>query len=202
MKDLLRGAVENGTGKFAKSDLVEIAGKTGTSQKLVNGAYSKQDYNTSFIGYFPANDPKAVCLIYVNSPSIGKYGGLVAAPIFKNVAEKTVLANPVEFQPPENLDDVKDEVKIIYAKSSENEVKKTENPRKNTARNVMPDITGYSVREAVQLLTELGIKYRIKRDRKNYKAERNSQERQLKRILFVKLFVMVLVQVLTGWLVY
>jgi cell division protein FtsI (penicillin-binding protein 3) len=165
MKDLLRGVVENGTGKNAKSDVLSIGGKTGTSQMLINGSYSKQEYNSSFAGFFPADDPRAVCVILVSSPSVGRYGGLVAAPVFKRIAERLAAMNPLEFQPPKRIEDVKDNIKVIYAK--ENLTDETKEEVKATAKfngktNIMPDLSNYSVREAIQVLTKLGIKYKVK----------------------------------------
>ncbi len=90
MRKLLTGVVENGTGKNAKIEGVSVGGKTGTSQRLVNGSYSKANYNSSFIGFFPAENPKIVCLILLNSPKVGRYGGLAAAPIFKNVSQRII----------------------------------------------------------------------------------------------------------------
>jgi len=165
IRELLKGVVKNGSGKNAFSNLVETGGKTGTSQKLVNGNYSSKEYNSSFAGFFPADNPKAVCVILVNSPSVGRYGGLVAAPIFKNIAEKVVVSDPVEFQPPANIKEVKDEIKIIYAADSKKEnnnqeVKSFKSSEENSR--VMPDLRNYTVRDAIQVLSKLGIKYKIK----------------------------------------
>ena len=66
----------------------KIAGKTGTSQKLKNGKYVK-DYSTSFVGYFPADNPKYSCIVVVDSPKgFRKEGSNVAAPVFKEIADK------------------------------------------------------------------------------------------------------------------
>jgi cell division protein FtsI (penicillin-binding protein 3) len=165
MRELMVGVVENGTGKNAKSETLKLGGKTGTSQKLINGSYSKQEYNSSFAGYFPADNPRAVCVILVNSPSVGRYGGLVAAPIFKKVAERTVLVSPSEFQPPRKIEDVKDDIKIIYAGGTPAGEKRQETKtaaRFNGRSDVMPDLSGYTVREAMQVLNNLGIKYKVK----------------------------------------
>jgi len=164
MRNLMKGVVTNGTGKNAESNILQIAGKTGTSQKLVNGSYSKQEYNSSFIGFFPADAPRAVCLILVNSPSVGRYGGLVAAPVFKKIAERTAGAYPLEYQPPQNVDEVKDEIKVIYAKEQDAEKNKKDSYASNGIKdnNVMPDLTNLSVRDAVQVLSNLGIRYKIK----------------------------------------
>jgi cell division protein FtsI (penicillin-binding protein 3) len=165
MKELMEGVVENGTGKNAQSEKVSLGGKTGTSQMLVNGSYSKQEYNSSFAGFFPVDNPAAVCVILISSPSVGRYGGLVAAPIFKRIAERSVIANPSEFQPPRKIEDVKDDIKIIYANNNTDEEIKQEvkaAAKYNGKTNVMPDLTSYTVREAIQVMIRMGIKYKIK----------------------------------------
>jgi len=76
-----------------------IAGKTGTAL-IANGAkgYSEKNYNASFVGYFPANNPKYSCIVIVNRPKSGKiYGGVVAAPVFKEIADK-VYATQLDIQ--------------------------------------------------------------------------------------------------------
>jgi len=106
-KSLLEGVIENGTGKraFANSPYM-VAGKTGTAQIAVGGKYNKTNYNASFIGYFPANNPKYSCIVVINNPSAGKYyGGSVAAPAFKEIADKiysTSLALELEIKEDSN----------------------------------------------------------------------------------------------------
>ncbi|HUI29073.1 MAG TPA: penicillin-binding transpeptidase domain-containing protein [Candidatus Acidoferrales bacterium] len=80
--------VENGTGSPAKINDLLIAGKTGTSQKLVDGKYSKKFYHASFAGFFPVPNPVIVGFIMVDSPMNGYTGGSVAAPIFKKIASR------------------------------------------------------------------------------------------------------------------
>lgn len=83
------GVVERGTGTAARVAGLRIAGKTGTSKKVVNGQYLQGDYTASFVGFFPADAAKYVCLVMLDNPrSGGYYGGLASAPIFKGVAEK------------------------------------------------------------------------------------------------------------------
>jgi cell division protein FtsI (penicillin-binding protein 3) len=85
----LRGAVENGTGKLASMKGVEVAGKTGTARKYIDGRYVEGSYMASFAGYFPAEEPTVVCLVMLDIPGSPSYsGGLVSAPIFKAIAEK------------------------------------------------------------------------------------------------------------------
>ncbi|MFK5855885.1 MAG: penicillin-binding protein [Bacteroidota bacterium] len=88
-KSLLEGVVERGTAKRAfKNSPYKVAGKTGTAQIAVGGKYNKTNYNASFVGYFPADNPVFSAIVVINNPSSGKYyGGSVAAPVFKEIAD-------------------------------------------------------------------------------------------------------------------
>jgi cell division protein FtsI (penicillin-binding protein 3) len=88
-RSLLEGVVLRGTGKNVFKDTpYSVAGKTGTAKIASGGGYSKS-YNASFAGYFPADDPKYSCIVAINRPTNGKYyGGSVAAPAFKEIADK------------------------------------------------------------------------------------------------------------------
>jgi cell division protein FtsI (penicillin-binding protein 3) len=87
MRKILTGVVEGGTGKLAKIPDVVIAGKTGTAQKLEpNGTYSHSKFIASFIGFAPAADPLVTIVVTVDEPRPYYFGGVVAAPVFKNVA--------------------------------------------------------------------------------------------------------------------
>ncbi|MEX2593925.1 MAG: penicillin-binding protein [Anditalea sp.] len=88
LQSLLKGVVENGTARNIKNADYEIAGKTGTAQKLVNGRYTRK-YYASFAGYFPADNPKYSAIIVIDSPKgFNAYGGDVSAPVFKEIADK------------------------------------------------------------------------------------------------------------------
>jgi cell division protein FtsI (penicillin-binding protein 3) len=87
---LLEGVVQNGTGHAVKDSVYRVAGKTGTAL-VAQGSkgYADKIYNASFAGYFPADNPKYSCIVVVNRPESGKiYGGTVAAPVFKEIADK------------------------------------------------------------------------------------------------------------------
>jgi len=167
MRELLGGVVKNGTGKKAFSELISIGGKTGTSQKLVDGSYSKQHYNSSFVGFFPVENPRIVCLILLNSPDQGKYGGLVAAPIFKNVAERIVQNDIEKFQEYLNPDLMKN-LKFAEDNSGRSYQNKTQikpisvKEVKLSSNNKMPDLINCQVKDAIYALTKLGVKYKIK----------------------------------------
>jgi cell division protein FtsI/penicillin-binding protein 2 len=80
--EVLHKVVTDGTGRLADIKDYDLAGKTGTAQKLVDGVYSHDKYVSSFVATGPIQDPKVVALIVVNEPSKGAslYGGTVAAP--------------------------------------------------------------------------------------------------------------------------
>jgi|TARA_R110002126_G_scaffold225978_1_gene370748 cell division protein FtsI (penicillin-binding protein 3) len=102
LQELLEGVVSNGTAKNISNTDYKIAGKTGTAQKLVNGAYTKK-YYTSFAGYFPADRPKYSMIIVIDSPNgFGAYGGDVSAPVFKEIADR-IYALDLELNPGSKL---------------------------------------------------------------------------------------------------
>jgi cell division protein FtsI/penicillin-binding protein 2 len=88
IKDILIKVVETGTATPAKIPGYLIAGKTGTAQKAKeNGlGYEKGKYMSSFIGFFPANNPEYLILVVVDSPKKKYYGSTVACPIFRKIA--------------------------------------------------------------------------------------------------------------------
>ncbi len=87
---ILSRAVENGTGKMARIEGVRVAGKTGTAQKVVNGAYSHGKYFASFIGFAPVDSPQLAVMVTVEEPKGTYFGGTVSAPVFKEVVENTL----------------------------------------------------------------------------------------------------------------
>ncbi len=162
MREFLLSAVENGTGTNAKPDFISVGGKTGTSQQLVEGKYSKTNYNTSFIGFFPVEQPRIVCLILVNSPQNGKYGGLVAAPIFKRVVEKIYSEDPSRFrQEPVKNSSQQYEKFTQISQNNKTAVEKRNPDLKEMKTGVMPDLKDYAIRDAIVVLTKLGIRYKV-----------------------------------------
>lgn len=85
------GVVERGTAKEVKIEGMRIAGKTGTSRKYVDGKYDLGSYTSSFVAYFPAEDPQIVCLIMMDNPrALGYYGGVTSGPVFRRIAERII----------------------------------------------------------------------------------------------------------------
>jgi cell division protein FtsI (penicillin-binding protein 3) len=81
---------EGGTAKRAAIPGYEVAGKTGTSQKFIDGEYSHSKYFATFIGFVPARKPAFVLLVTADEPQGASYGGTVAAPTFKNIAQRAL----------------------------------------------------------------------------------------------------------------
>ena len=112
-KQMLEGVVQNGSGKGLNITAFKVGGKTGTAQianvktkrsagQTAYGYAGERNYQASFVGYFPADKPLYTCIVIVNSPSNGVYyGGLVAGPVFKEIAEK-VYSSSVDFIDPIN----------------------------------------------------------------------------------------------------
>ena len=90
LQTLLKGVVQNGTAKNMSKLGFSVAGKTGTAQiSQGSSGYNKKNYTATFVGYFPADNPKYSCIIVVSNPR-GKryYGSSVSGPVFKELAEK------------------------------------------------------------------------------------------------------------------
>jgi cell division protein FtsI (penicillin-binding protein 3) len=116
---MLEGVVEIGTAKNLKNDTYKIAGKTGTAQiaksRFGYRTASGINYQASFAGYFPADNPKYSCIVVVNSPSNGVYyGNVVAGTVFKEIADK-VYATSFDMHP--RLKSVKQMVDIPFSKT-------------------------------------------------------------------------------------
>ncbi len=92
LTSILTGVVAHGTGKNAAIEGYAVAGKTGTAQKVEpnGGGYSRDRVLTSFAGYVPAENPQIVMLVMVDEPQRSRWGGLAAAPVFRQVAQQAM----------------------------------------------------------------------------------------------------------------
>ncbi|HIJ51094.1 MAG TPA: penicillin-binding protein 2 [Nitrospinae bacterium] len=92
MMEILKFVVKNGTGKNAAVEGFDVAGKTGTAQKFITRtqSYSKTEFVSSFIGYAPADAPRLVILVMIDNPKGVHWGSVVAAPVFREIAKKSL----------------------------------------------------------------------------------------------------------------
>lgn len=93
----LESVVALGTGRNAYIEGYRVGGKTGTAQKVNNGAYMVGNYITSFIGFLPADNPQVIVYVAIDNPKgITAYGGTVSAPIAKAILEDSIPALNIE----------------------------------------------------------------------------------------------------------
>jgi cell division protein FtsI (penicillin-binding protein 3)/stage V sporulation protein D (sporulation-specific penicillin-binding protein) len=94
MARMLVGVTEEGTAKAAAIEGYQVAGKTGTAQKLIDGRYSKRNHVGSFVGFFPASNPEVVVTVIVDDARLDRgrlnYGSAVAVPAFRRIAEQLI----------------------------------------------------------------------------------------------------------------
>lgn len=151
VRKVLENVVKNGTGKGLYSADFSMAGKTGTAQ--VNYSKAEMSYASSFVGYFPADQPKYSCIVVVHNPdkSKGYYGADVAGPVFKRIAQKIFTDVPST-----------NKFKSIKLKSPKQEVLYREFEKKSQGNtNVVPNVKGMAGMDAVSLLENLGLKVKF-----------------------------------------
>ncbi len=166
---IMEQVVERGTAKAAQIPGFTIAGKTGTAAKLVNGHYQKSDYNASFVGFVPSRKPALAILVVMDSPhGAGYTGGAVSAPVFKRIAESalTYLGIPPTLNPAppvllaRHSADESDVVAAQPARIDGDQTAVLELARAG----VMPDLRGFSAREALRALSHIGLTARMSGD--------------------------------------
>ena len=92
----LENVVTEGSGKQSYIEGYRVGGKTGTAQKYENGIIASGKYIMSFVGFFPANNPKYLALAVVDEPVGGQYGSTVAAPLVKQIFEGIIQAKDIK----------------------------------------------------------------------------------------------------------
>lgn len=92
VREMMEDVILEGTGKAAQLDGYTAAGKTGTAQKIdpATGRYSASEYNASFVGFAPVNNPAVTILVVLDSPVGAHHGGQVGGPVFKRIAEQVL----------------------------------------------------------------------------------------------------------------
>ena len=117
---MLRAVVESGTGTQAALPNVAVAGKTGTAQKVKDGTYSEKDYIASFVGIAPVVNPRFVIGVFVDEPQGLHTGGVVAAPVFREVAAYALdQLGGSEREPSERVDAPRVETRLVHGAGDE-----------------------------------------------------------------------------------
>ena len=164
LRQIMEGVVERGTAKAAQIEGYTIAGKTGTAAKAIPGGYSDTDYNVSFVGFVPSRKPALAVVVVIDSPRgrVTAYGGTVAAPIFRNIAEASLrhLGIPPTINPAPP---------VLVAPDGEGPRAVVQALSRFTPERIlvparmglMPDLRGLSARDAVESLTRIGLGVRL-----------------------------------------
>jgi cell division protein FtsI (penicillin-binding protein 3) len=193
LKACLEGVITEGTGKSLLTPEYTIAGKTGTAL-VANGnrGYADHIYQSSFAGYFPADDPQYSCIVVIKNKPFAKkyYGAAVAGPVFKEVADKlmAVSADKNETAPLRNytarpdsstyyyagytasVKEVLNTLQFKYFDSSVNsdwsrvytyDYKPVIN-KQQVQKQVMPDLKGMGLKDALYLLENMNMKVLVK----------------------------------------
>jgi len=167
LNELLRQVVVRGTATKAASELVNIAGKTGTALKLNdNGRYDHRKSRASFVGYFPAENPMVVGIILYDEPKTSRYGGETSAPVFKRIAERyyylpqqlleCYALESGELSRPENFLKEYPEQEVTGLVKTASVVRE-----EFSDENLIPDFKGLTIRQALTLAAKKGIECEI-----------------------------------------
>ena len=161
LTDIMERVVTDGTAKSARLVSYTVAGKTGTADKLVNGRYSPSQQNVSFVGFVPSRNPVLAVIVMVDSPRVGgDTGGVIAAPIFKRIADASLrrlgVTPTIDPAPPVIV--ARDERPAPPAPIVAPAVVALNGDAPDSA---LPDLTGMSAREALRELARLGLTARM-----------------------------------------
>lgn len=149
----------DGTGKNARIVNVAVAGKTGTAQKFDfhRGVYSSERVRTSFIGFFPADNPQVAILVILDEPQRDKWGGVASAPVFKSIGEQILNCFKTNIrQTPVFEQEKTNNVQLVSAQQTlipANDVPDDES--------VMPDFSNMTIREVMKKARERSIEVKI-----------------------------------------
>ena len=153
IKAILENVVKRGTGSKLYSKDFSMAGKTGTVQMDYHKGDGKMYYASSFVGFFPADQPKYSCVVVVHKPNVaaGYYGADVAGPVFKRIAQKIFTDVP-------STNEIK-KLNVRYKTLEKNYAEYYNKVQKKET--VVPNVKGMAGMDAVAMLENFGMKVRV-----------------------------------------
>ena len=158
LASLLRNVTtEGGTGVAAKVDGFDVAGKTGTAQKAEHGVYSAKKRVSSFIGFVPADNPRLVSLVLVDEPEGNVYGGVVAAPAFRNIAQGALRQLAVAPRDGAVIPNMPAQAEP----SAQRPIKRPGVQLASSTEDAVPDFLGLSMREALEKAQSMRISLKM-----------------------------------------
>ncbi len=189
-RDMMEGVVQHGTATNLKNADYRIAGKTGTAQIAMDKRGYRQgsriSYQASFVGYFPAENPLYSCIVVVNAPSNGVYyGNIVAGSVFREISDKVYATTFFRDYRPEDrkeltasapeagngfrgdINKVLGDLDVRFKKTSKEDWVATRESGDTIRlvgveikKGLVPDVRGMSLRDAIFLLENSGLKVR------------------------------------------
>jgi len=159
---IMEDVVVRGTAKAAAIPGYQVAGKTGTAQKIINKAYSSSNHYGSFTGFVPSRRPALAVLVVIDDPKTGGYyGGVVAAPIFQKFSEAAMrhLGITPTINPTTPL--VVQSDAVLPARYSGRVSDTQRGVMQVNGAVLMPDVTGLGARDATRVLVQLGLSVRM-----------------------------------------
>ena len=163
LTDIMEKVVMDGTAKSARLVSYNVAGKTGTADKLVNGRYSPYQQNVSFVGFVPSRRPALTVIVMVDSPRVGgDTGGAIAAPIFKRIADASLrhLGVTPTINPAPPVIVARNRGTPVTPAAAVGAPNVVAMPASMTDTG-LPDLRGMSAREALRELARLGLTARM-----------------------------------------
>lgn len=161
IRDMMRSVTEGGgTGVKAAPEGYSAAGKTGTAQMQdpVTKRYASNKYTSLFTGFAPVEKPRVVISVVIHEPHGAIYGGVVAAPVFKNIAAKALPYLGVQPSPVGTGNAMG--LKLVKTPRKESSTPTPSTDNKTTAK--MPDVSGLSLQKALQRLAPLDAQVKLR----------------------------------------
>ncbi len=176
LKLMLEGVVKNGTAKNIGTGVCKIAGKTGTAWRLIDGDYKKSNQSVSFIGYFPADNPRYSCAITIRG--VAQNANTVSAPVFREIADRVyaydismhsgiILKNNTQNIATNTKKGLTNDFQTIgksltmsipNGKGIVKSLSKGTWEAQSVKNNKMPDLKGMTLRDAIFVLENIGFK--------------------------------------------
>ncbi len=163
LNEMLKGVVVRGTGKNARLVEYVAAGKTGTAQKAGRGGYYPDKTVASFAGYVPADRPRVAILVVIDEPRGGAYGGEVAAPAFREIAEAALRYLDVPPSIPRRELRVREPGRLAgFSQPGEPIAPARGRAGRPSVERDVPDLVGLDARRAIALATRAGFEVRAR----------------------------------------
>jgi cell division protein FtsI (penicillin-binding protein 3) len=166
IRSFMREVMTDGTGAEANLGWIEVGGKTGTSEKFVDGSYRSSKHYASFVGVAPLENPQIVLCVMLDEPHGDVFGGSAAAPVFREILESSGRMPGARVRPEYDVVSVPAPGPMretfllpagVTAGDGQVEIPQTPSPGDG-----LPDVRGQSLRQALLVLRAHGVQVRVR----------------------------------------